>query len=151
MDAVLDFVQATARLFGARDSSDGGADAAPPGGAPFPNSGEGWLLQVPLRVYRDDEERYVGGLVLTQGNDNQFGDIWDARDIRILAHRFMEQSQHIDYMHTTKVVAVPVESFYFPTPRKRAGSRNTPSTGRPFPAVPGGWAAGSRTTTPGSR
>ena len=75
------------------------------------------FLQVPLRVYsgEDDEERYVGGLVLEPGNDNAYGDIWEARDIRLMAHRFMENSRHIDYMHTTKVAAIPVEAINAPT------------------------------------
>ena len=122
----------------------------PPGWESGPTTGEGVLLEVPFRVCRnEDEERYVGGLVLTPGDDNAFGDIWEADDIRLMAYRFMEQSRHIDLMHTTKVVATPVESYYFPTP-KRAARTSTPSTKRPSPLARGGSAPGSKTTTHGS-
>ena len=74
------------------------------------------FLQVPLKIYSDDDdgERYVGGIVLEPGDDNAYGDLWESDDIRLMAHRFMEKSQHVDYMHTSKVVAVPVESVWFP-------------------------------------
>lgn len=109
-----DFVKATACLFGVQKSASHGSVAGLSSTGPAP-VGDRWLLRVPLRVYSDVDERYVGGLVLTHGDDNAHGDIWEAKDIRILAHRFMEQSRHIECIHNTKVVAFPVEAFYFPT------------------------------------
>ena len=106
-----DFIRTAARLVGLGDPEPGEQPAAV---GMRSETGEGMLLEVPFKVYRD-EERYVGGLVLTPGDDNAFGDIWEADDIRVMAYRFMEQSRHIDLMHTTKVVAQPVESYYFPT------------------------------------
>ena len=55
----------------------------------------------------------------------------------------MEQSRHIDYMHTTKVVAAPVESFYFPV-EDEGGQAEYTLYGE---TVPGGsWWLGSRIT-----
>ena len=136
--AAQDFVRATARLFGLQDS-----EAQGPAGRNIESragSDEGWLLEAPFRVYRD-EERYVGGLVLTPGDDNSYGDIWEADDIRLMAHRFMEESRHIDYMHTTKVVAVPVESYYFPT-EEEGGQAEYSVYGETIPG--GSWWLGSR-------
>lgn len=139
-DVAQDFVRATARLFGLGEAAHAEAPQTEPPTTTVPD--EGWLLQVPLRVYSDDdEERYVGGLVLTPGEDNAYGDIWEARDIRIMAHRFMENSQHIDYMHTTKVVAVPVESYYFPT-EEEGGQKDYTLYGETIPG--GSWWLGSR-------
>ena len=136
--AAQDFVRATARLFGAHDPEE--EKQVSPSLQVRAGSDEGLLLEVPLRVYRD-EERYVGGLVLTPGDDNAFGDIWKADDIRLMAYRFMEQSRHIDYMHTTKVVAAPVESYYFPT-EAEGGQAEYSVYGE---SVPGGsWWLGSR-------
>ena len=136
--AAQDFVKATARLFGHQDNEE----PAPAGlRAQARAAGdEGWLLEVPFRVYRE-EERYVGGLVLTPGDDNSYGDIWEADDIRLMAYRFMEQSRHIDYMHTTKVVAVPVESYYFPT-EEEGGQAEYSVYGETIPG--GSWWLGSR-------
>ena len=138
-----DFVRATARLLGIQGASADGRDHGPSSAAASPvgASGEGWLWQVPLRVYSDDDERYVGGLVLTPGDDNAYGDIWEANDIRLMAYRFMEESRHIDFMHTTKVVAQPVESFYFPTEEEGGQSEYT-LYGETIPA--GSWWLGSR-------
>lgn len=136
-DVAQDFVRATARLFGLQPGSPPPAVGA---SSTIPN--EGWLLQAPFRVYSDDdEERYVGGLVLTPGDDNAYGDMWEANDIRIMAHRFMENSRHIDYMHTTKVVAVPVESYYFPT-EEEGGQKEYTLYGESIPG--GSWWLGSR-------
>ena len=134
-----DFIRTTGRLLGLAD------DEAPAQSAPQAlanNASEGLLLEAPFRVYsEDDEERYVGGLVLTPGTDNAFGDLWDAKDIRLMAYRFMEQSRHIDLMHTTKVVAAPVESYYFPT-EDEGGQAEYSVYGE---TVPGGsWWLGSR-------
>ena len=133
-----DFVRATARLLGLQEGSE---KSAVERGAEMKAAGdEGCLLEVPFRIYRE-EERYVGGLVLTPGDDNAFGDIWEADDIRLMAYRYMEQSRHIDYMHTTKVVAAPVESYYFPTAQE-GGQDEYTVYGE---TVPGGsWWLGSR-------
>ena len=133
-----DFVRATARLLGFQEGSE---KSAVERGAEMKAAGdEGCLLEVPFRIYRE-EERYVGGLVLTPGDDNAFGDIWEADDIRLMAYRYMEQSRHIDYMHTTKVVAAPVESYYFPTAQE-GGQDEYTVYGE---TVPGGsWWLGSR-------
>ena len=142
-DVAQDFVRATARLFGFQGSTPHGSGSGSfsPGLAPVGGDGEGWLLQSPFRVYSDDDERYVGGLVLDPGDDNAYGDIWEAEDIRLMAYRFMEESRHIDFMHTTKVVAQPVESFYFPTEEEGGQSEYT-LYGETIPA--GSWWLGSR-------
>ena len=76
-----DFVKATARLFGVQESASHGSVAglSSTGPAPVGDRGEGCLLRAPLRVYSDVDERYVGGLVLTHGDDNAHGDIWEAK------------------------------------------------------------------------
>ena len=79
------------------------------------SDGDAIFMQAPLTIYSDNDERYVGGVVLEPGSDNAYGDVWEAEDIRIMSQRFMEGSQHMDWMHTTKMVAKPVESVYFPT------------------------------------
>ena len=136
--AAQDFVRATARLFGAHDPEE--EKPGEPGLQVRAAGDEGLLLEVPFRVYRD-EERYVGGLVLTPGDDNARGDIWEPDDIRLMAHRFMEESRHIDYMHTTKVVGTPIESYYFPT-EQEGGQAEYGVYGE---TVPGGsWWLGSR-------
>ena len=131
-----DFIRTTGRLLGLSDE----AEATAPEAAVRASSGDGLLLEAPFRICRD-EERYVGGLVLTPGDDNDFGDIWEADDIRLMAYRFMEQSRHIDLMHTTKVVAQPVESYYFPTAEEGGQDEYTVYE----ETIPGGsWWLGSR-------
>ena len=67
-EAAQDFVRATGCLFGRRDAIPAETRRAAVPAAVSSLSNEGWLLQAPLRVYRDDgEERYVVGLVLTSG------------------------------------------------------------------------------------
>ncbi len=133
-----DFIRTAARFVGLGDPEP--QEPSVPATEARANSGEGCLLQVPFRAYRD-EERYVGGLVLTPGDDNAFGDIWEVDDIRVSAYRFMEQSRHIDLMHTTKVLATPVESYYFPTPEE-GGQEDYTIYGETVPA--GSWWLGSR-------
>ena len=129
------FIKVTSKLLGIGDDQEDASEVAVRSG-----SGEGLLLEAPFRICRD-EERYVGGLVLTPGDDNDFGDIWEADDIRLMAYRFMETSRHIDLMHTTKVVAQPVESYYFPTPEEGGQDEYTVYE----ETIPGGsWWLGSR-------
>lgn len=120
----------------------------PKTGAPktVANQDNAILLQVPLRIYADgdqDDERYVGGVVLEPGDDNAYGDTWDPNDIRLMAHKFMETSQHMDYMHTSKIVAKPIESVYFPL-ESEGGQESYKFYGEDIKA--GSWWLGSRVT-----
>lgn len=105
--------------------------------------GDAIFMQSKLTVYSDNDERYVGGVVLEPGDDNAYGDIWEAEDIRIMSQRFMEGSQHMDWMHTTQLVAKPVESVYFPTVEE-GGQAKYQFWGEEIDA--GSWWLGSRVT-----
>lgn len=117
------------------------ANAAPDPDAPQDDA-EGMMLTARARVCSlDDGERYVGGLVVVPGDDNAYGDMWMADDIRRMSHRFVERYRHIDTMHTSVSQAVPVESVYFPTPEE-GGQPSYQLYGQQVPA--GSWWLGVR-------
>lgn len=62
-------------------------------------------------VAKDDDERFLLGPVLVPGKADREGDVVSAENIREVAHKFTEEYQNLDLMHTFENVAKLSESF----------------------------------------
>lgn len=105
-------------------------------------TGEMFQKDIEFKVC-SEEQRLVGGIGLVTGEVDYYGDYWAPEDVRDVSLRFMEHYRHVDFMHTTRVCAVPVESMYLPT-EKEGGQKEYKLYGQKIPG--GSWWVTARVT-----
>ncbi len=65
-------------------------------------------------IYKDDSKHLVYGIVMVPDVEDTGNDVTSKEEVEKAAHAFMESSQVIGLDHTSKLDAVPVESYIAP-------------------------------------